>query len=210
MKKRIIIDYSKLIDYSRLTKGKDGKVTVNGIMDFLLYCCDKNRWEAFYSLLENDELRSKYPLNKYAFYRGFDFAYTCGRANRFEAYQILEDIAIWNEWCHYTTKNNRDFYKQLPDIVELYRGCSKWEYDSSNILFSWTTDRGIAEFFAFRYSQENRIVLKTKVKKERICCAFQDRDEKECVLIDLQPSDVEIVTNSPTSFYTEYINNRKQ
>lgn len=182
-----------MIKYSLLKKGKDGKVTVDGITSFLVYCHNEERWDAFISLLADEDLRDEYPLNNYAYYRGLEIAYTTGIAEPFQAYAIFEETNFNMEWLRYTTKENRDFYNNLPDVIELYRGCSKYEYDTCNIGLSWTTDRGEAEFFAFRFSPKDRIVIKTSVPKHFICYTFQDRHEKECVVPPMDSSDVEIV-----------------
>lgn len=199
-----------MIDYSLLKKGKDGKVTIEGIFGFLCYCNSDERWDAFISLIVDDDLREEYPLNKYAYYRGLEDAYTSGWADPYQAYEIFEETNYNMEWLRYTTKENRDFYYNLPENIELYRGCSKEEYETSNIGFSWTTDRGEAEFFAFRFSHDDRIVIKTSVPKHYLCYTFQDRHEKECIVLPMDSSDVEIVTTSPTAYYDEYMKNREE
>jgi len=106
-------------------------------------------------------------------------------------------------------------YKEMPDIIRIYRGCHKDEADLENGNFfglSWTYNREIAEFFAFRdrtHPEEDGRVFSVEIPKEYIYALILGRDEDE-VIFDFyhhfdDPDKVEIITDIPTSYYENYL-----
>lgn len=81
------------------------------------------------------------------------------------------------------TKNERRALDDLPEIIEIYRGCHEINRDG----ICWTTERDIAERFHTydRYScrGEQPIVLHVKVSKSSVFMKLE-RDESEIVIAD--------------------------
>ena len=102
-----------------------------------------------------------------------------------------------------TTNEERKFYDALPDNgIFLYRGCCIDEAISGEYGISWTARRDVAEFFAFRYTTEQRAVFSTTISKENIRAVLTEREEAECLI--LEPTNVQVVTTEPTEYYDKY------
>lgn len=95
----------------------------------------------------------------------------------------------------------KSFYNSLADPVTLFRGGSQLEA-SSKYGISWTTRRGVAEHYAFRYGMGERAVFKTVVPKSTIRAVLLPNTISECLI--LSPANVEVVTTKPTRFFWEH------
>ncbi len=78
----------------------------------------------------------------------------------------------------------------LKGEIEIYRGTSKYEYDSGIISQSWTLKKEIAHDFAFKHYQNHgsylnseRVVLKTKINVCHIYY-YNEFDNEQEVIID--------------------------
>lgn len=93
------------------------------------------------------------------------------------------------------------FYNSIPDEVEIYRGCSYDEIEEEGVPqgISWTTDYKVAEFFAYRYGDENGCIVRTVVSKDDICFASDDRKEKEVIV--LWVDDCEVISHGEGANY---------
>lgn len=99
----------------------------------------------------------------------------------------------------------RSEYSSLPQHLEIYRGCSIKEYDDCDFGCSWTTDRACAEFFAFRFSKQQRAVFTIEVDKSEIIYFGNDRQESEVLYTNnINIEEVTIVTIKPTEYYQEW------
>jgi hypothetical protein len=86
-------------------------------------------------------------------------------------------------------------YDALPDTVTVYRGC-----DASVLTgASWSLDQNVANSFPFlnRYEVPSPMVVKARVKKNRILALKLGRDESEIITfsarrIGVQPADIAI------------------
>lgn len=88
-------------------------------------------------------------------------------------------------WVGLADKKSQKFYGELPDVVTIYRGCTKAEAESKNYGVSWTTDKKVAEFFAHEYIRrdtDNGVVLEAQINKSLICAVILGRNEKEVVI----------------------------
>ena len=97
-------------------------------------------------------------------------------------------------------------FDSKPDQFEIYRGMSEEEFHSNNYRFSWTLDRGIAEFFAYKYQRNftkkgsGKVV--SEIVKKSDCLGFlDDRGEKEIIL---KPK---VFTIKDTSDFTSHLTN---
>lgn len=87
---------------------------------------------------------------------------------------------------------------QLPDLIEIYRGIW-WEgkgnpVDGAIKGLSWTTDKAIAEFFAYRFQGKNPArqgrVYRAYIPKSGVLAYFDGRNEKEVVVDPKQLQDI--------------------
>jgi hypothetical protein len=73
------------------------------------------------------------------------------------------------------------FFDDLPDIVQVWRGCASFRVRG----LSWTTDESVARRFAsgMRFDSEvDRVLARGLIPKEHVFAVFTDRDESEIVL----------------------------
>jgi hypothetical protein len=68
----------------------------------------------------------------------------------------------------------------LPKLVTIYRG-GIGSYEQLRKGWSWTTERGVAAWFALRWGGVP-LVIETKIKTPRILHASDDRNERELVV----------------------------
>lgn len=73
-----------------------------------------------------------------------------------------------------------DFIRNLPDMVTLYRGVSKYNQKNTKAL-SWSLEKEIAERFATRFDNEGELWT-IQIPKKRIICYFQAESE---AIVDL-------------------------
>lgn len=76
---------------------------------------------------------------------------------------------------------NAAFFDDLPDIVAIFRGCSR---DRVRAV-SWSTDRSVAEKFAHGHRWirvPNPVIACAVVPKEAIFTVFTDRNESELIV----------------------------
>ena len=75
---------------------------------------------------------------------------------------------------------DRRTYEALPEFINAYRGC----FDADDVMaYSWTLDRGKAEWFARRKRMMGTpVVAKVNVHKSFVLAYFSDRNESEVVL----------------------------
>lgn len=175
------------------------------------FCCVESHyyWELFEKICE------KYELSPKVFAIGLKEAWTMGVGTgdpkAIASFRRVDGRLMMDE-------KEQEYYDALPDEVTLYRGCSinelnylKDEDDSSCLGISWTTDRGVAEFFAFRdeYNREDRVVVSAVVKKSSIITFINDRDEYECIFLDIFSIEPQMVTKEPTRYYDEFLEKKE-
>lgn len=204
-----------MIDYNKLEHNKKEQVTLRSLMDFLLYCNSEERWDAFYEIA-NGELASEYPMSWKTFYKGLQFAYGSGKAAPSEASELFEECQF--DWYECSTKKEQRFYDAIEGEDYLYRGCTEEEGDEYGI--SWTTDKGVAEFFAYRFKDilekngKHPRVIKIKVKdlSGDICGVLLDRGEKEVIIPNgfVEEENVEVDSTEPTEAYEKYMKKREK
>lgn len=88
---------------------------------------------------------------------------------------------FWND-------EQKVFYGALPELVTVYRGCSRERMRG----VSWTTDKTVAEGFARGHrgiTIPDAVVAECRIAKQDIITVIPDRDESE-VIID--PRGIEI------------------
>lgn len=174
------------------------------IYDVLLtYADSEDRWQLFADFVENGNLTDK------AFNVGLKEAWTCGKGTgdfRALAYfKKADKILMMND-------EELAYYSSLPDRVTLYRGCNKGEVEDedSALGISWTIERKVAEFFAFRFEQTDTAVYSIEVEKKNIDALFLNRKEYEAICLGVCEEDITLITDTPTEYYNEFIEEHKK
>ena len=174
------------------------KLNKEQVKDILLGigCDNYNRWETFCSLCRD------YELSDEAYNYGLKLAYTCGNAGK-DAFFYFCDPRVSMELL--MEKDEFEEYKKLPNELTVFRGCNLVEAEIGDWGISWTTERKVAEFFAFRFENHDGRVYGIDIDKRDILAFFNDRNEFE-VIINLYDywSVPYIVTDKPTELYVEY------
>lgn len=83
----------------------------------------------------------------------------------------------------FMNKAERYAFNKLPAEIEIYRGTTEEEMDSSYLGMSWTLDKGRAAWFATRFNRAGGPVLATaKVLKADCIGLLLSRNEDEVVI----------------------------
>lgn len=200
-----------MIDYNLLKLKKNGQLSEKSLDKFLMYCNGEERWDAFWELTH--DYAEEYPMSWKTFYKGLVYAYGSGKASHSEAKEMFDEI--WN-FDEYATKEEIKWLESKfnGNRITLYRGCVTKEIDEDEIGVSWTTDLGIAEFFAYRFEDKVKeagyqpCVIKTEVTWAYVKAVLLDRDEDEVVVTELYSDDVEIISTEPTEAFDNYMKNK--
>ena len=179
------------------------KLNAEQAFDYLCLADSDVRFDWFQELVEE----KRFASNK-AFKDAFAFAYTSGYVHD---WKFFFERCYWNIIFFFKPcldKHGRKEFNKLPDDekITIYRGTGKDELDSDACWWgpSWSIDRGVAEFFAFRHCEDDRVVIKTEVSKRDIKGFFGDRNEHEVLYVaDVRP---EVVTEVPTGEFFRYYN----
>jgi hypothetical protein len=156
-------------------------------------------WDGMFSSnAENlgEVLRTHYDTMPHKIYwKMVGECYTCSSLAHTDESTILKYLNDTRpEKEHLMDEEERKFFNDLPDEVNIYRGCTKKEIKSGKFRISWTLDRKIAEFFAFEYinlSHEISLdkdkslydVVEKTVSKKDLLCYFGGREEAEVLYI---------------------------
>lgn len=179
----------------------------NNIVSPLGLVDNQKRWKLF------EQLCKKYVLSPKAFAVGLKYAWTTGIAtgnpNVIRFFRKVDGRLMMDE-------EEQQYFDKLPGVVTIYRGChinelNYWDdnsKDNSCLGISWTTDRGVAEFFAFRHTKEDRLVVRLDVVKSSIVTFINERSEYECIYLLAFLVKPMIVTKKPTSYFKKYMERR--
>jgi hypothetical protein len=75
--------------------------------------------------------------------------------------------------------SDKKIFTQLPDTIEIFRGCNKRNEKG----ISFTLSKTKAEWFSNRFSERGSKVIMKTVKKEKVVFYTDQRSEKEIVLL---------------------------
>lgn len=157
------------------------------------------RWEMFELLVSKGGMTSK----KYNDYLRDAWTTGIGTGRAFFYFLMADPELIMD-------KKERNALDKMPDVVTLYRGCSKNELneeEGNTLGISWTTNREVAEFFAFRFGYDEnkpRVVVSCEVPKGEILAYFGE-PEFECICLGICADNVRIETEEPTKYYERYM-----
>lgn len=195
---------------------KNEKINLKTLRKTLYSCSSGARWNRLYDLTHEEvkpgiyDFKKKLPMSFRTFYRGLLEAYSTGKCSHFEAIEMFDMV---DDFTKYATKKELKWFKEQfknKKEITLYRGCITKEVDDDNIGCSWTTDIGVAEFFAYRFKDSiiqqgyTPCVIKTTARKNDIAAVIIDRDEKEMILTEVYNSDVKIVGTEPTEEFEKF------
>ena len=187
----------------------DANQTIKIVDDYLyhLIIIDINNsikidWGLFLTYLGKSEIFSLiqnfHPvMPDKAYWRSARHCYTCTEMHENEYDYLISYFLSGRpkrEWM--MTKKERKLFKDLPEQVLIYRGCSMTEINGGNFRFSWTLDRKTAEFFAFENNKNIAIecnIVERTVSKMSLIAYFQDGGEEEVIYI--QEFDVDYQTS---------------
>lgn len=137
-----------------------------------------------------------------AFASGLADAYTMGRADRATALRLFR-IANPREIM---TPDDLNTFENLSYPLTVYRGCDTAEVEAGRFGLSWTTDRAVAEFFAWRFdvADTSRVVVSTTVERGDVLAYFDTRHEREVIIgVEAPAHTVGIAATVPSArFYT--------
>lgn len=86
----------------------------------------------------------------------------------------------------------RQFVAKLPDEVTIYRGMTELEEElgkenPKEYGISWTLSKKVARYFIeeyklnYEFEDLDKVIIKKKIRKEKIVAYFADRNEKEII-----------------------------
>jgi hypothetical protein len=87
------------------------------------------------------------------------------------------------------SKKEIKILNNIPDKVKIYRGVTTDEIENNDFGLSWSLNREVAEFFAFKYrrnydtSSSLKTVIELEVDKNEIIAYFHDREEAEIIYL---------------------------
>lgn len=151
-------------------------------------------------------IASTFEMTAEAYARGLRDAYTTGQPqDRYEAllcfHAVRDRRALMNE-------EERKVLQDMPQQVQLFRGCSIEEYNKQVYGSSWTTERSVADFFAWRFDKQDssRCVVSCIIDKAQVLAVFMERNEHE-VVADIMgtAAGVTMVADAPTAQYLERV-----
>lgn len=144
-----------------------------------------------------------------AFASGLADAYTMGHADR-------ETALLLFQWANRRDIMNADdlaVFDALPLRLTVYRGCSVEEHRAGVFGLSWTLNRAIAEFFAWRFdaADRGRVVVCTQITRPDVLAYFNTRREQELICnVEAGPSQpVELIAREPSALYWDYMNRNR-
>lgn len=121
------------------------------------------------------EAANKYAFSNEVFGKLLHTAFVFGAS---PITKLREEKALFDRVnkCYYMSKQEMQYYDNLPDSVTLYRGTSKKDLQSGIISPSWTDDLETAIKFAqcgyYGNDDSPRIVIKVKADKKQIKAVF--------------------------------------
>lgn len=145
--------------------------------------------EEIYALIQENDKQFMKPVEEMTS-REIVEEYVQHGLNYLEPSDVLD--AFTDEPENIMSEEELAFYDSIPDQVEIYRGCSYDEVEESGVPegISWTLDYKVAEFFAYRYGDENGCIVKAIVPKTDIRYATDDRSEKEVIVFGVDECEV--------------------
>ena len=192
---------------------RKGKVTSPTIERVMIRVGSNERYELF------QHIEINYPMTSAAYRYAFRDAWTTDRVPEDNAIYYFEGIGL-NRMLN---AKERKLYDSLPKTITIYRGCHKneaepvWKYRGKfypDFHLSWTLNRDVAEFFAFRgkhFAKEDGRVYSIRIKKDQMLALFLDRSEYEVIYpysYGGKYKPFNLVTDKPTEYFIRYMESK--
>jgi hypothetical protein len=101
--------------------------------------------------------------------------------NRIDWWELLTSTRLKENL--FMNAAERSAFSKLPEEIEVYRGTTEEEKESSYLGFSWTLDKGRAAWFATRFQRQGGPVLATAIVSKEDCVGLLlSRNEDEIVI----------------------------
>ena len=164
------------------------------------YANTRTRWDFF------TQIASTFEMTADAYATGLRSAYTTGQPqNRYDALRCFHAVRDKRKLMNAAELRT---LQDMPARFTIYRGCSIDEYNSHVYGSSWTTERSVADFFAWRFDKQDssRCVVSCMIDKERVLAYFAERREHE-VVADIigTAAGVKLEATAPTADYLERV-----
>jgi hypothetical protein len=97
--------------------------------------------------------------------------------------------------------------KEMPDQVNIWRGCAGLSASATRSGISWTTDRDVACWFATHWGpnrfslRAEALVIKATVPKSLLAIPWNERRESEAIFFDGQKAQI-VVDGDPTDWWS--------
>ena len=160
---------------------------------------DNSRWKAFFSMVDDGLLDNQ-----------SDFCWLVKVTYPLEVpnQQDFRTRILPNLNPEYTSdERGLEARDKAPDFITIYRGASEMEITRGPVGPSWSLNRGVAEWFAFRFPEdyeEKMVVYSATVNKSLVRAWFYDFCEKEVLLL-VEPQDTKIIADEPTEAFDNYL-----
>ena len=164
-------------------KEKEIKEQLADISELMLYVDKPYRIEALHALYTEVE-----PVNFWTMFHQHwnsvenpsDFMPHINDMFEYDDYGFNYDMLQDESRLNTLEPEDKAFYLSLPDEFAVFRGCHSFNEQG----FSWTTDKEVAERFALRMAIDKEyILLQGMVRKTDVICAYDNRHEKEIVVL---------------------------
>lgn len=160
-----------------------GPVRGDEILPMLLMVDSQDRWMVW------KYLYGHFKMSPAAIGKGLGDAYTTG---------ISEDrdecLGMFGKAKpkYIMDEDEYNAYKELPDVIDIYRGGFLDEKESGIYGLSWTTDYEVAEFFNDRHKftkDGGTVIYHTAISKKDVLAYFLQRDEFE-IIADVKDAEI--------------------
>lgn len=179
---------------------RNGELSETDVMELLESVCSRARWLVWFIL------SSMHPMGPKAYAKGLKFAFTTGNVfdDPLRCFRRADKLHLMDE-------RERAVFEGLTPGTTIYRGTDAGEAGEAKggkYGYFWTTRREVAEWYAFRNTDQGRAVIAVKVGKCEPLAYFADRGEYE-IIADVPAGAAEVVTRIPTLFFTQYVKGRE-
>ena len=203
-------DMAALMHYHDMQGVQEGMAAARGMAEPLnadnvqhLLCRYANTRTRFAFFMD---IASTYEMTAEAYAKGLRDAYITGQPK--DRYEALRCFYAVRDKRALMTAEEWQVLQDMPARVQLFRGCSMDEYNAHVYGSSWTTQRSVAEFFAWRFDKQDssRCVVSCIIDKAQVLAVFTERKEHE-VVADIMgtAAGVTLEADAPTADYLERV-----
>jgi hypothetical protein len=135
-------------------------------------------------------LKISHLLKGKKYWETLNSVYTCSD-NLYQFRHILKSVFLSEEPGreYLMSEEDRDIFDSLPSNFVIYRGMTEREFKSKSFGVSWTLNKEVAEFFAYRYWRNlatknlKKTIHELTINKSDVIAYFHGRQEYEIIYI---------------------------